>query len=74
MNVQINITPNCQIEKKYIVNWFFSILKIDNIDIKVHNSDCYEIIIENKKFVFLDNFFATAKKNWLQKKSVPKKT
>lgn len=74
MNVKINITPNCQIEKKYIVNWFFSILKIDNIDIKVHNSDCYEIIIENKKFVFPDNFFATAKNQWLEKKSVPKKT
>ena len=74
MNIQINITPQCEIEKKYIVNWFFSTLKIDNIDIKVHNSDSYEIIIEKKKLVFPDYFFATAKKNWLQKKSVPKKT
>ena len=48
MNIQINITPQCEIEKKYIVNWFFSTLKIDNIDIKVHNSDSYEIIIEKK--------------------------
>ena len=74
MNIIIKITPYFEVEKKYIINWFFSTLKIKNVDIKVHNSNKYEILINNKKIFLPDSFFINAKNNWLKEESVPRKT